>query len=131
MIPHPVKHSVLNPTTKKKEEKTEWKTNVDKREDFIKKFGIKKFNEVCKVDPKWAELQDIPIPNGFNWLWYHFLQIWRHCESDLNGNKIFTPRQITDYCECFSVEMTARERRQIMMFEEWAEITISKLHKDD
>lgn len=131
MIPHPVKHSVMNPTTKKKEDKTEWKTNIDKREDFIKKFGIKKFNEICKADPKWAELQDIPMPEGFQWLWYHFLQIWRHCESDLSGNKIFTPRQITDYCECFCVDMTVRERRQIMAFEEWAQVTVSKMLKTD
>ena len=129
MMPYAVQKTVL--VNGEKQTKTEYKTHIEEREDFIKVNGKKKFDDVCKVSKRHAELQDIPIPDGFKWVWSHFLEIWRHCESDINGNRIFTPKQITDYSECFGVEFTVREKKEIMMFEEWAEVSISRLKKKE
>lgn len=108
----------------------EWTSNADKREDFVKKFGEKKFLELCKDDERLAELQPIPFPEGFTWLSNHFFKIWRHCEIDINGNRIFTPRQIIDYCECFGVKMTYPERKMILKMKEWAVEAIAELKSD-
>ncbi|MCQ2086563.1 MAG: hypothetical protein MJZ37_00605 [Bacilli bacterium] len=120
----------MNNLTKKREEKTEWTSNAEKRQEFIDKFGEKKFDELAKEDPKFAELQPLPFPEGFTWLFNHFYKIWRHCETDINGNRIFTPRQIIDYCQCFGVTMNFRERAMVLKMKEWAVEAIVELKKE-
>jgi hypothetical protein len=129
MIPHERKRAFLDSKTKKKNEKTEYITNVSTREDFIKKFGQKKFDELSLVDDNLNKLKDIPMPQGFVWLFSHFLEIWRSCESNLSGYKIFTPKQILDYSDCFCVDFSVREKRLLLKWKEWADITIAELNK--
>jgi hypothetical protein len=104
-----------------------WKTKLDERNDFIKKFGESEFNKICQTDEKFAKLKDLDFPKGCSWLFNHFYSIWKDCECDINGNKIFTPKQIMDYCLCFGIQMTFRERQEIMMIKEWAFEGISKV----
>jgi len=68
------------------------------------------------TDKKYEELDDIEIPEGYKWLFRHFLEIWRGCEYDLNGNSIFTYRSITDYSECMHVNFSIEEKRIFMYF---------------
>lgn len=121
-----------NPRTHKMEHSTkkEWTSNAERMSDFIKKFGESKFNEISKVDEKFAELHYLDFPIGSDWIVNHFFQIWKHCEYDINGNKIFTPKQILDYCECFGVYMTYREKQLIMKMKEWAIEAIAELKKE-
>lgn len=130
MTPYAVHRSVINPTTKKSEQKTEWKTKAEEREEFIKSFGEKRFNEVCKIDERYSELQPLPFPEGFTWIVQHFLKIWRHCETDINGNRIFTPRQILDYCNCFGVNLNYHERQFIIKMKEWTVEAIAELKSE-
>lgn len=131
VTPYSVKKEVpkTNPRTHKVEYNsvTEWTSNAEQREKFIKQFGEKRFLEVAKEDKRYGELEYLPFPEGFSWLINHFFKIWRHCESDINGNKIFTPRQITDYCDCFGVNINYHERFLILKMKEWAIEAISQL----
>lgn len=120
----------MNHQTRKNEEKTEWTSGAEKRQDFINKFGEKKFQEVAKKDKRYAELEFIPFPECYTWLVNQFFNIWKNCEVDMMGNKIFTPRQILDYCECFGTPMTYRERKMIMKMKEWAEEAIAELKRE-
>lgn len=130
MTPYAVHRSVINPSTKKSEQKTEWKTKVEDRENFIKTFGEKRFKQVCKEDPKFAELDFLPFPEGFNWIVQQFLKIWRHCEIDINGNRIFTPRTIIDYCNCFGINLNYHERQFIIKMKEWVVEAIAQLKSE-
>lgn len=131
ITPHAEERPYLDPKTKKKKTKTIYVTNYDKREDFIKKFKQKGFERACQHDENMAKLQDIPIPPCFEWLFGHFLRIWRHCETDINGNIMLGPRQILDYMNCFNIYFTVRERDEILMFKEWATISISQVKKEN
>ena len=134
MTPYSVKREVLkaNPTTHKTEKTTvtEWKTGAEEREDFVKKFGEKKLEEIAKKDERYARLQFLPFPEGFSWITNHFMKIWRHCETDINGNRIFTPRQIVDYCECFGIKINCHERMLILKMKEWATEAIAELKNE-
>ena len=129
--PHSAERSVYNPKTKKQEKKRYTITNLEKRDKFIKSFGDKEFRKICLQDDSYAKLQDIPFPPGWTWLFNHFYSMWRHCECDFNGNRIFTPKVITDYCECFKVKLTVREKREVMMMHEWASMAIAELEKNN
>ena len=94
--------------------------NIDERDDFIRKFGKDRFLEVCKIDPKFDRLQDIPVPEDCLWLWSHFLTLFYSCAIDMNGNRILRPVDILDYCECFGINMTYRERRLMLSMKHWA-----------
>ena len=113
----------------KKDTKSTYVRNIDKRVDFVKKFGQEKFNEICKEDKNWAELQDIPVPEIFKWLFSQFLSIRQNCEYDFNGNIIFTPRVILDYSECLGIEFTYRERQTLLAMNLWAEETVRETRK--
>lgn len=128
---YPERTKVYNPKSSKKETKTKYVANIEKREDFIKKFGQEEFNRISESDEKWNKLKDIPIPHPFMWLFRHFLMIWRHCEHDLNGNKIFRPVDITQYSECFEVKFTIEEKRLMLLMKEWASSTIIELTSKD
>ena len=94
--------------------------NRDKREDFIKAHGEDDFERISKLDPKWKQLENLTLPIKFSWIWSQFIQIWGTCEHDFNGNVIFTPRAVLDYCECFKVSMTVYERRLLFRMKSWA-----------
>lgn len=115
--------------TGEKKSRTVLKKNIDEREKFIKIFSREEFDKLCAEDPKWAKYRDEPFPPGTSWLFGHFLEMWYSCRSDFNGNKIFTPRTILDYCECFGVELTIFERRKIMSMKHWAVSVIQELNK--
>lgn len=116
---------------RKEENYTEYVRNIDKRNDFIKKYGQKKFDEICKVDKHWAELTDIPLPNRFKWLWDKFITLWQISDIDLNGNIIFTPRTVLDYCELFKVTFSHTEILLMFRMKNWASGTIYELkHKE-
>lgn len=113
-----------------KKEKSVYTCKLDKREDFIKKFGQAEFDRICLTDKHWEELKDIPIPKGFNWLFGQFIAIRNYCVYDFNGNIIFTPRQILDYSECLGIEFTFRERQTLLAMNSWAEEIVSKIRKE-
>lgn len=104
----------------KKVTKKKRKTKAEERTAFISKYGEDAFNKVASVDNKWKKLKDIPIPDGYSWIWDNFLQIWRFCEVDFNGNIIFTPRVILDYEQCFGVSFSILERQLLMKMKSWA-----------
>lgn len=105
----------------KKTEKTEWVRNSDKKKDFIEKFGEKRFKDVSRTDERLAKLVSPPLPPRFQWIWLHFLDIWRTCSHDFNGNVIFTPRTLIDYCECFRVFFSVQEKHLLFRIKVWAE----------
>ncbi len=113
----------------KKETKVIYVRKIEKRDDFIKKFGQKEFQRLCQKDEKWAELQDIPVPKMFRWLFKQFLSIRQNCEWDFNGNMIFTPRVILDYMECLGIDFTYRERQTLLAMHQWAEETVRQVRK--
>ncbi|MBQ0112967.1 MAG: hypothetical protein KBT03_07545 [Bacteroidales bacterium] len=128
--PYTEKISIYNPKTKKKETKTKTVRNIDKKNDFLKKFHEEAFEEACATDIRWAKMKEIPMPNGAKWVFGHFLEIWYSCESDFVGNKIFRPKDITEYCECFGVKMNIYEKRLIMKMKYWAVVAINELQNE-
>lgn len=103
--------------------------NIDKRVDFVKKFGQEKFDKICTEDKTWANLKDIPVPNLFKWLFSQFLSIRQSCEYDFNGNIIFTPRTIIDYSECLGIEFSYREKQTLLAMNIWAEEKVREVRK--
>lgn len=127
-------YSVKKPVMKKgkQETKTEWVRNSDKKKDFIEKFGEQKFHQVALKDPdKWGKFEEPEFPKRFQWIWFQFLNIWKTCEHDFNGNVIFTPRVILDYCECFCVTLTVNEKHLLFRMKTWAEDVIYSLKEKD
>lgn len=127
---HAVRKPFLDPKTHSKATRTEYVCNAQKRDGFIRKFGKAEFDRVSAADEEWGRLRDIPFPKGTNWLFDHFYRIWTGCAADFSGSKILTPRQILDYCECFGVRLTYRERGLIMRMRHWAFEAISEMDKD-
>lgn len=128
--PYSVKKTVMKKG--KKETETEWVRNSDKKRDFIEKFGEEKFKVVALKDPeKWGKFVIPDLPPKFNWIWLNFLDIWRTCEHDFNGNVILTPRVLIDYCECFNVTLTVFEKHLIFRIKAWAQDTIYSLKEKD
>lgn len=122
----------------KESSETEWVRNVDKRENFIKKFGgkdrelgEKKFLEVCKKDPNYEKLQDILCPPQYSWIFKHFMQIWQNAEHDMMGNVVFTFRTINEYVECFKVPLTVEDKEELFKMKNWALETISELKEKE
>lgn len=120
-----------NSKTGKKETKKKYTSNYEKRTDFIKKMGEEAFEKVSSVDSKWKKLRDIPVPDGFMWIWGVFLQMWRMCERDFNGNIIFTPRTILDYEQCFGVNFTILDRQLLIKMKEWANEIVFELKNSE
>ena len=113
---------------------TEWVCNADKKKKFMKGFNLKTEEEFIKKimnDPNMMKLVDIEIPQRFTWIWFQFLDIWRTCQRDFNGNVILTPRQILDYAECFKVNFSTYEKHLIFRMKTWAEDTIYSLREKD
>ena len=112
--------------------------NVDKREDFIKKFGgkdrklgEKKFLEVCEKDPTFKKLQEIPCPSEYAWIFKHLMNIWQNAEYDMMGNIIFTYRTINEYVECMKAPLTVADKKELFKMKVWALNTISELKEKD
>lgn len=116
----------------KKQTETEWKRNADIKKDFVNKFGIERFNKVAIDDKeRWGKMIEPEFPERFKYIWLTFLDIWRTCEHDFNGNTVLTPRVLIDYCECFKVTLTVRERHLIFRMKTWADDTIYQLKEKD
>jgi len=128
--PYSVKKTVMKKG--KQETETEWVRNADKKKDFIEKFGEEKFKSVALKDPKkWGKFVTPELPKRFEWIWLTFLDIWRTCSRDFNGNVVLTPRTILDYAECFSLTLTVFEKHLIFRIKSWAEDTIYSLKEKD
>lgn len=128
--PYSVKKEVIKKG--KKSSKTEWVRNSEKKKDFIEKFGEEKFRQAAVKDPeRWGKLVEPDFPQGFRWIWLTFLDIWRTCEHDFNGNTVLTPRVLTDYCECFKVSLTVQEKHLIFRIKNWANDEIYLLREKD
>lgn len=128
--PYPVRKETVKKG--RKSTKTEWVRNADKKEDFIGKFGEEKFRQAAAKDPeRWGKLVEPEFPRRFRWIWLTFLDIWRTCEHDFNGNTVLTPRVLTDYCECFKASLTVQEKRLIFRMKMWAADEISSLREKD
>lgn len=84
------------------------------RDAFIKKFSQEEFERVCKEDPSWEKLKDIPIPPQYSWIFEQFIIMWYNCEHDFNGNVIFTVRTILDYEKFIGINFTIKERRLLL-----------------
>lgn len=123
------KTTTINTKTKQKETKTKYVRNIDRREDFIRKFKQKAFDKICEEDESWAKLKTIPIPNGYIWLFNHFLEIWYMCDVDFGGNRIFQTKDILNYCKCFGVNISYYERYLLVKMKGWAMSEISQLDK--
>lgn len=121
---------VLNGKKDKPEKKSTRTCHREERDSFIDKFGQKEFDEVCEIDEHYAKLKDIPIPACFRWLFEHFLTIFYSCEIDINGNRIFRPVDIKDYCETFGIEMSYKERHLLLQMKSWAGETIVGLEEN-
>lgn len=136
ITPFSEKRSVINKTTHKHEDKTEWVTNSEKREEFLSQFGKdrakgeKRLEELAQLNNKYVNLVPLPFPQNFDWIINHFLKIWRHCETDINGNKVFTTRAVLDYCNCFGVNINYHERRLLFQMKEWAVEAMVELKKE-
>lgn len=128
--PYSVKKTVMKKG--KQETETEWVRNADKKKDFIEKFGEEKFKSVALKDPeKWGKFVTPELPKRFEWIWLTFLDIWRTCSRDFNGNIVLTPRTILDYAECFNLTLTVFEKHLIFRIKSWAEDTIYSLKEKD
>lgn len=120
--PYPVKKEVLK--NKKKTTETVYERNSDKKKKFMESHRItteEEFAEKVREFGNWVDFIDPPFPRRFQWIWLHFLDIWRTCEHDFNGNIVLTPRVLIDYCECFKVSLTVQEKHLIFRMKSWAE----------
>ena len=104
----------------KEQKETKWLRNADARDKFINQHGMEKFLKNCEIDEKWRNLQDIPIPARFEWLFKHFLNIWQGCEWSFGGSIIFTFQTIKDYQECMHVPFRVYDKKLLMKMKAWA-----------
>lgn len=114
--------------------KTEYVRNSDKKKDFMEKFGLKTetdFARRVEKDKNWSQFIDMELPSRYSWIWFNFLDIWRTCERDFNGNVVLTPRVILDYCECFKVSFSVVEKHLLFRIKLWAEDEIYSLKEKD
>lgn len=130
--PYAVKKKVM----KKGKEVTEtvYERKSDKKKDFMKNFGMnseKDFALRVSKDKTWSKCIDKPLPSRYSWIWFNFLDIWRTCERDFNGNVVLTPRVILDYCECFKVSFSVFEKHLLFRIKLWAEDEIYSLKEKD
>lgn len=79
------------------------------------------------MDDKFKQLQDIPIPPEYAWIWKHFLSIWRECEYDMVGNIIFTFGTVNDYVECMKVPLEVNDKKCLFKMKAWALETIAEV----
>lgn len=119
----------------KKTEELEWVRNIEQRERILKQKGVdrdpdKAYEEFYKLGEKnenIKKLRDIPIPEQYKWIWYHFLNIWQGCEWNMSGSIIFTFRTLNDYVECMKVPLTVWDKKRLMLMKAWACNAISEL----
>lgn len=124
-----------------KTEETVWVRNYETRERIIKAKGgdtsdpvaykkaYDEFIEMGKLDEKYEKLRDIPIPTEYSWIWEHFLNIWRGCEYDFNGNPKFTFQTLNDYVECMKVPLSVEDKKELLKIKAWAMNAISELEE--
>ena len=130
--PYSVKKEVMRKG--KKTTETKYERNSDKKKKFMEGFGLKTESDFAKkvsLDKNWSRFVSPTLPSRFLWIWLHFLDIWRTCEHDFNGNIVLTPRVLLDYCECFKVTLTVFERHLIFRMKSWAEDEIYALKEKD
>lgn len=116
---------------KKKETKFVSFCHKEERDKFIKQFGEEEFNLMTQTDERYKNLESVPIPEGYDWVWSIFLDIWRNCERDMAGNVIFTTRSLIDYEECYETKIGVYNKRILMKMKQWALETICSLEKEE
>lgn len=128
--PYSVKRKVMK--NGKEETKNEYVRNSDRKKKFMEGFGMKtekEFADRVSMDKSWSKFIQPELPHRFIWIWLKFIDIWRTCAHDFNGNVILTPRVIMDYCECFKVTLTVFEKHLIFRMKVWAEDEIYNLRE--
>lgn len=83
--------------------------------------------KLCEFDEDKKKLLDIPIPEQYQWIWKHFLNIWRESEYDMMGNVIFTYRTVNDYVECMKVPLSVDDKKCLFKMKNWALETIHEV----
>lgn len=91
--------------------------------------GYNAFLKLCKTDENWNKLKDIPVPIKYEWIWEHFLTLWRYCQRDFNGNVIMTFRELNDYVQCMKVPLSVEDKKEILKIKQWAVNVISDLEE--
>ena len=130
--PYSVKKKVMKKG--KETTETEYVRNSDKKKKFMDGFKIKteaEFAARVGMDKNWSKFIAPALPSRFHWIWLHFLDIWRTCEHDFNGNIVLTPRVLMDYCECFKVTLTVYEKHMVFRMKSWAEDEMYALKEKD
>lgn len=110
--------------------KVEMVRNCDERDNFIKQFGIEKFDKECQPGKTFEKYSDIPIPEQYNYIWEHFLTIWANSEFDFNGRKVISFGTVRDYEQCFGYSFTIKEKTLLFKIKNWAMEIVSELNKD-
>ena len=111
---------------------TEWRSNSDRKKEYMETYHLKteaEYAERTRNFENWSRFIEPSFPSRFQWIWFQFLDIWRTCSRDFNGNVVFTPRVLIDYCECFKVSLTVYEKRLLFRIKTWAEDEIYKLRE--
>lgn len=114
----------------KENTETEYERHSDKKKKFMDSHKITteaEFAEKVRGFGNWEDFIVPPFPKRFQWIWLTFLDIWRTCEHDFNGNIVLTPRVLLDYCECFMVSLSVYEKHMIFRIKSWAEDEIYAL----
>lgn len=118
-------------------EVTEYVRNADTREDFINKFGggdyqkgYEAFLKVCLKDKKWEKLKDISIPEQYEWIFSHFLNIWQGCEWSFSGSIIFSFRTIEEYESCMKVPLRVCDKKLLLKMKAWACNQIAEMEEE-
>lgn len=110
--------------------KTEMVRNSDERDNFIKQFGIDRFDEQCVKGKSFEKYVDIPIPEQYQYVWEHFMMIWAHAEVDFNGKKVFSFGTVRDYEQCYGYRFTVKEKNLFFKMKTWAIEIVNELDKD-
>lgn len=86
---------------------------------------------MTQTDERYKKLENIPLPDGYSWLWSVFLDIWRNCERDMAGNVVLTTRSLIDYENCFEVDLGIYNKRLLIKMKNWAQEAIYKVESEE
>ena len=101
--------------------------NVDRREDFRKKFGKDRFNALMERDSYYGKFRDPEIPKGCGWIFSQFLYVWGNAPRDgMTGNVVFTFSTVNDYVECLSPPLSLAEKKLLLRMAHWAREAIAE-----
>ena len=130
--PYPVTKKILKKG--KEVSETEYVRNADKKKKFMESFHLKTEDDFIRkvsMDKNWKKFIAPEFPKRYSWLWFTFLDLWRTCGHDFNGNVILTPGTLMDYCRCFLVNLSVYEKHLVFRMKGWAEDEIYSLKKKD